>query len=212
MYTSITSLKGNKKPMTIDDSLTSRESYFFWIRKQYNQLTSEEKKSVIGSAMLLFLNKTCFKGIFRVGPNGFNVPFGNNNNPEIANINHILEVSELIKNVVFTSCPFETSFENITDGDFTYLDPPYVSKDATTKSFVAYTKLGFEYQQHLDLFKICNDLKHKNIKMMMSNSSTELVTDNFTPELYTIDKIVCKRLINSSNPNDTAKEVIIRNY
>ena len=210
IYTSIISLKGNQKPLTYGESITSRESYYFWIRKQYNLLSVDEKNGVNGSAMLLFLNKTCFKGIFRIGPNGFNVPFGNNNNPEIANIEHIIEVSELIQNVIFSSCPFETSFENITSGDFTYLDPPYAPND--DKSFVAYTNQGFKYQQHLDLFKICNDLQQKNVKMMMSNSHTELVTNNFSSELFTIDNIVCKRLINSSNPNDTAKEVIIRNY
>ena len=209
-YTGIETLKGNKKPLTIDDSLTSRESYYYWIRKQYNLLSNEEKKGISGSAMLLFMNKTCFKGIFRVGPNGFNVPYGNNKNPEIANLEHIMEVSELIKNVVFTSCPFETSFENILEGDFTYLDPPYAPRD--TKSFVDYTKDGFAESQHLELFNICNQLKQKNIKMMMSNSCTDLVTKNFSTELFTIDKIVCKRLINSTNPKDTAKEVIITNY
>ena len=210
IYTSITSINGNQKPLTDGESIESRESYYFWIRKQYNKLSTEEKNGVNGSAMLLFLNKTCFRGMFRVGPNGFNVPFGNNKKPEIANIEHIMEVSELIQNVVFSSCPFETSFENITSGDFTYLDPPYAPND--DKSFVAYTNQGFKYQQHLDLFKICNDLQQKNVKMMMSNSHTELVTNNFSSELFTIDNIVCKRLINSSNPNDTAKEVIIRNY
>lgn len=211
IYTGIEQLKGNQKPLTIDDSLTSRESYYFWIRKQYNLLCKDEKNSITGSAMLLFMNKTCFKGIFRVGPNGFNVPYGNNKNPEIANLEHIMEVSELIKNVVFTSSSFETSIGNITDGDFAYLDPPYVPK-GDTKSFVGYTNDGFAETQHLALFNICNQLKQKNIKMMMSNSCTDLVTDNFSTELFTIDKIVCKRLINSTNPKDTAKEVVITNY
>ena len=121
-----------------------------------------------------------------------------------------MEVSELIKNVEFEVCSFETSFAKMSDGDFTYLDPPYAPKQKT--SFVNYTLKGFDKQQHLDLFKICGSLREKNIKMMMSNSATELVTNNFSTELFTIDKIVCKRLINSSNPNDTAKEVIVRNY
>lgn len=209
-YTSITEINGNQKPLTDGESLESRESYYFWIRKQYNKLSTEEKNDVNGSAMLLFINKTCFRGVFRIGPNGFNVPFGNNKKPEIANIEHIMEVSELIQDVVFSSSPFETSLANITSGDFTYLDPPYAPKD--DKSFVSYTNQGFKYQQHLDLFKICNDLKQKNIKMMMSNSATELVSNNFSNELFTINRIVCKRLINSSNPNDTATEVIITNY
>lgn len=209
-YTNITEINGNQKPLTDGESLESRESYYFWIRKQYNKLSIEEKNGVNGSAMLLFINKTCFRGVFRIGPNGFNVPFGNNKKPEIANIEHIMEVSELIQDVVFSSSPFETSLANITSGDFTYLDPPYAPKD--DKSFVSYTNQGFKYQQHLDLFKICNDLKQKNIKMMMSNSATELVSNNFSNELFTINRIVCKRLINSSNPNDTATEVIITNY
>lgn len=198
----------NRKPDTIEEALTSKESYYYWIRKKYNELNKEEKKTIKGSAMLLFLNKTCFRGIFREGPNGFNVPYGNNIKPEIVNLEHIIEVSELVKNVKFYSYPFEKSFENIKNNDFAYLDPPYAPKEKT--SFVSYTKNGFDEQQHTELFRLCSLLKEKNVKMMMSNLNVKLVLDSFPSE--TIETITCKRLINSKTPTQTETEVIISNY
>jgi DNA adenine methylase len=77
----------NRKPKNIDEAQIAKENYFYWIRSEYNKLSLDDKKTTLGSAMFIFLNKTCFRGIFRVGPNGFNVPYGNYNNPEIINKN-----------------------------------------------------------------------------------------------------------------------------
>ena len=84
-----------------DSTAVAAQSYYYWIRSEYNRLSVDEKKSLIGSAMFIFLNKTCFRGIFRVGPNGFNVPYGWNKNPDIIDVGHVHEISELIKNVNF---------------------------------------------------------------------------------------------------------------
>jgi DNA adenine methylase len=79
----------NRKPKNIDEAKETKENYYYWIREKYNNLSSVEKKSIIGSSMFIFLNKTCFRGIFRVGPKGFNVPYGHYNNPEIINKKHL---------------------------------------------------------------------------------------------------------------------------
>jgi DNA adenine methylase len=210
IYSNITSLIVNRKPESIAEALSSKESYYYWIRIKYNELSGEEKKTIHGTTMFIFLNKTCFRGIFREGPNGFNVPYGNNKNPEIANLNHIVEVSNLIQNVIFEACCFEKAFENISVGDFTYLDPPYAPKNQT--SFVSYTKKGFDEKQHNELFDLCRNLKHHEVKMMMSNLNVPMVIDKFPTELFVIDTILCKRLINSKKPSDTEVEVIITNY
>ena len=91
----------NRKPETIEEAKESTENYYYWIRSQYNKLNSDEKKTVVGSALFIFLNKTCFRGVFRVGPNGFNVPYGHYNKPEIINKEHLLEIHDLIQNVKF---------------------------------------------------------------------------------------------------------------
>lgn len=200
----------NRKPNTIEEASTSKESYYYWIRSQYNNLTSDEKKGIIGSSMFIFLNKTCFRGIFRVGPNGYNVPFGHNKNPEIINIEHLLEIHQLIQNVIFESCDFEASIIKADEGDLIYMDPPYAPE--TKNSFVGYTANGFRVEQHQALFNICNTLKEKKIKMLMSNSDVDLVRNHFSIDKYSVTSILCKRLINSKKPDSKISEVIIKNY
>jgi DNA adenine methylase len=202
----------NRKAVNIDEAKEAKENYYYWIRNKYNSLSDAEKNDVIGSAMLIFLNKTCFRGIFRVGPNGFNVPYGNYKNPEIINKNHLDIIHDLIKDVIFNCCDFRESMINIEDGDFLYLDPPYVPEKNT--SFVGYTKGGFDIANHNELFAIIHTLKEKNIRMAMSNSDVEIIRNIFSANEYnyTIETLVCKRSINSKNPDSKTNEVIIRNY
>lgn len=200
----------NRKPKNLHEAKESKENYYYWIRTQYNLLNHDEKKMPIGSAMFIFLNKTCFRGVFRVGPRGFNVPYGHYDNPEIINKEHLDEIHNLIQNVVFTCCNFSISLNNIQNGDYTYLDPPYAPENE--KSFVGYTENGFNLDNHINLFKMVNDLTINNKKIMMSNADVQLVCDNFNERIYNIVSIFCKRAINSKKPQSKAKEVIIKNY
>lgn len=200
----------NRTPKNIDDAKISKENYYYWIRTEYNKLDLSDKKTPKGSAMFIFLNKTCFRGVFRVGPKGFNVPYGHYNNPEIINQDHLNEIHQLIQNVIFECCDFSKSLNNIEANDFVYLDPPYAPE--TDNSFVGYTENGFNIDNHNNLFKLIHKLTETNKKMMMSNSDVELVRNNFATEKYNITSILCKRSINSKNPESKTKEVIIKNY
>jgi DNA adenine methylase len=200
----------NRSPKNIEDAKKSKENYYYWIREKYNRCTPEDKRTCKGSAMFIFLNKTCFRGLFRIGPRGFNVPYGHYTNPEIINKEHINEIHELIQNVVFTCCDFGASLGNIEPGDYVYIDPPYVPEKDT--SFVRYTKNGFSMDNHNKLFKSIHELTKNNIKIMMSNSDVSLVRDNFKNTEYSTTSILCKRAINSKNPEAKAKEVIIMNF
>jgi DNA adenine methylase len=200
----------NRTPTNIEEAKIAKENYYYWIRSEYNKLCSTDKKGILGSAMFIFLNKTCFRGVFRVGPKGFNVPYGHYNNPEVINKEHLEEIHNLIQNVVFDCCDFNTSLTNIEPNDFVYLDPPYAQE--TDTSFVGYTENGFNIENHKNLFKLIHILTNTNKKIMLSNSDVSLVRENFTNEKYNTLSILCKRSINSKNPDAKAKEVIIKNY
>ncbi len=201
----------NRKPITLEQGLQSQESYYYWIRTKYNKMNEEEKCSLLGSAYFLFLNKTCFRGLYREGPNGFNVPFGHYKNPGIINKTHIKQVSVLIADVEFIHLSFEESLKNIKKSDFIFLDPPYISLNST--SFVDYTADGFNKESHDKLFKMLHELKKQNISWMMTNSSAKYVINNFdNKKKYSIEKILCRRAINSKNPEATVNELIIKSY
>jgi DNA adenine methylase len=200
----------NRTPTNIVEAKMAKENYYYWIRSEYNKLCLTDTTSTLCSAMFIFLNKTCFRGVFRVGPKGFNVPYGHYDNPEIVNKEHLEEVHSLIERVVFECCDFNTSLTNVEPNDFVYLDPPYAPE--TDTSFVGYTKNGFKMENHQHLFELTHMLTNENKKVMLSNSDVKLVRDNFTNEKYNILSILCKRSINSKNPDAKAKEVIIKNY
>jgi DNA adenine methylase len=191
----------NRLPKNIQEAKLTKENYYYWIRSEYNKLN--DKKNIIGSAMFIFLNKTCFRGLFRVGPNGFNVPYGNYKNPEIINKTHLNIIHELIQNVIFECSDFNTSLINTETNDYIYLDPPYAD------SFVGYTVNGFDIENHHKLFKWIHTT---NNKVMLSNADVKLIRDNFLEKKYNITSILCKRAINSKHPEAKAKEVIITNY
>ena len=186
---------GELHPTEIEECDT-QESYYYWIRNKFN-LSTDDK-----SAMFLFLNKTCFRGVYREGPHGFNVPFGHNKNPEIFNEEHILNISKLVQNVKFTSCSYTESLSFVNHkNDFVYLDPPYAP--ITITSFVGYTSKGFS--EHEQLFEKCKKLKSK---WLMSNAHVPLVIETFKE--YTMEVISCRRLINSKNPESRANEVLVK--
>ena len=200
----------NRKPKNINEAMISKENYYYWIRNEYNKLSIIDKNTIIGSSMFIFLNKTCFRGIFRIGPNGFNVPYGHYINPEIINKEHLKEIHNLIQNVVFECCDFNKSLTIVEQNDFVYLDPPYAPEKNT--SFVGYTENGFNIENHNNLFKLIHILTDTNKKIMLSNADVSLVRENFTNEKYNTFSVLCKRSINSKNPQAKANEVIIKNY
>ncbi len=198
--------KKKKKELTEEDKeiikkMHERRSEFYYqIRTIYNNRKLDEEKI----AMFVFLNKTCFRGVFRLNKKGgFNVPYGNYDNPQIVNKENLKKISELIKDVEFICCDFE-KVKNIKKDDFVYMDPPYVPEKKN--GFVSYGKTGFVKEKHEALFKICNDMK---CKWVLSNSNTETVRNAL--KKFNIREINARRAINSKNPAAKTKEVIIYN-
>lgn len=204
-YDSLTGTIVNKKPETIEEAKTSKESYYYWMRKQFNSCDTE---SIECSALFMVINKTCFRGMYRASSNGFNVPYGHyKKTPAMITQDELDTVSDLIKDVVFTHCDFTESIANSQEGDFIYLDPPYAPENST--SFVGYNASGFNHLAHKKLFEMTKSLNEKNIKFVMSNANVELVIENFAS--YNIEEIVVRRAINAKKPASTAVEVLIHN-
>jgi DNA adenine methylase len=200
----------NRNPQTFEEAKTSRESYYYWIRSQFNKVINEERESIIASAMMLFLNKTCFRGLYREGPNGFNVPYGNYKKPTIMEAEYIKEISELIQDVVFSCSSYEDFLKNVSEKDYVYLDPPYAPEKDT--SFVKYTTDGFNIDKHQHLFNLCKELTTKKVKMLMSNADVVFVREAFNEEHYNVITISCRRAIHSKEPASRTNELLIQNY
>jgi DNA adenine methylase len=185
----------NRKPTSKTD-INCRESYYYWTRICFNKLT--DAFSLQSSVYFIFLNKTCFRGIYRTGPNGFNVPYGNYKKPTILERTHLFHIHALIQPVTFECLDFEQTLIRPTDkDDFVYLDPPYVP---VKKNSFVYD--GFD--KHDTLFELCKKLP---CPFLMSNSNTEKVRTSFSD--YTCEVLETKCSINSKNPESKQSELMI---
>jgi DNA adenine methylase len=190
------------------------KAYFYEIREldrdreQYNLLTPVERASRI-----IYLNKTCYNGLFRVNKSGeFNAPFGNYKNPNIVNETTLRAVSAYFNKakIRFTCQDFEDALKWSRKGAFVYLDPPY-DPVSETASFTGYDKGGFDHNEQIRLKKTCDKLNKKGIKFLLSNSATDFIMDLYQD--YKIEVIQAKRVINSkADRRGNVDEVLVMNF
>lgn len=170
------------------------------------------------ASIFVFLNKTCFNGLYRVNRNGlFNVPIGSYKNPTICDRDNLLHVSKLLQNVNFSVGDYH-SIENFVDSStFVYFDPPYRPLTKTS-DFTAYNKTDFGDNEQIELGEFINSLANKNICVMASNSDPKNVDekDNFFDDIYSelnIYRVSAKRSINSKGKGrGKIKELLITSY
>ena len=187
------------------------KEYFLEIRnidrtEQYTELSDVERAS-----RFIYLNRTCFNGMYRVNSQGqFNVPFGHYKKPRIIDKNNLLNCSELLKKTEIKCADFSEILTKVKKGDLVYFDPPYVPLNETS-SFTSYTKDGFDINMQFKLRDVCDELDNKGVKFMLSNSDTKLVNELY--ENYNIKKVFASRQINA-NADGRGKitEVLVRNY
>lgn len=174
----------------------------------YNELSNVEKAS-----RLIYLNKTCYNGLYRVNRKGqFNTPYGKYVNPNIVNENGLRVVHTYFKNnnIVIKNESFASAVSDAKRGDFVYFDPPY-DPVSSSSSFTSYAKEDFGRKDQIMLKETCDLLNSKGVKFLLSNSATDFIIDLYKE--YSIELIDAKRSINSKgNGRGSVKEVLIKNY
>lgn len=205
-YDQLTGSDIYRSPSNLEEATSSKESYYYWLRGHFNSMNN--KMTSEGAALFLFLNKTCFRGLFREGPKGFNVPFGHyKKTPMMITSSELESIHQLIQDVKFVCCSFQESLSRVSKGDFIYADPPYFPEN--NKSFVKYTHDGFNLETHQELFRILKKIHQQKIKLVLSNSCVDSVLETFKD--FLLEKIQARRAINSKKPGSITNEVIIYN-
>ena len=194
------------------DSVPCTKEFYYSIREQYNQKILSGEKDAQAAALMIWLNKHCFNGLYRVNSKGlFNVPFNNRVKGKSVDESNIRAISDYLNQakVNITCMDFEEACTTVSAGDFVYFDSPYVP-ESETAYFTDYAKGGFSLEDHKRLSKLFKCLDEKGAKIMLSNNDVPLVRELY--EGYKIQSFAVKRMINRNANKRTGKEVLITNY
>lgn len=188
--------------------------YFYKIREKDRNRNEYEKLSNIEKASrIVYLNKTCFNGLFRVNKSGeFNSPFGKYKNPNIVNEVTLRAVNKYFNkaDIKILNGDFEEALKGIRRGSFVYMDPPY-DPVSSSANFTGYDKGGFNRDEQVRLKALCDKLDKRGVKFLLSNSATDFIKDLYKE--YDINIVKAKRAINSdASSRGEVDEVLIRNY
>lgn len=186
------------------------KEYYYDIRALDRDKDFDKLSKVKRASRFIFLNRTCFNGLYRVNRRGqFNVPYGKYKNPKIVDEKNILSCSKLLQDTTILNGNFDIIKEYIHEGDFVYLDPPYAPLSETS-DFTAYTENGFDSDKQIQLKRFCDYIHNIGAYFMVSNSCVDFITDLYKD--YTIIEVEAKRAINSNaNNRGKVKEVLVVN-
>jgi DNA adenine methylase len=200
----IISLKNHEK-----NYQKNSESYYYSMRE------SNPRSAIEKTSRLIFLNRTCFNGLYRVNNKGkFNVPLGKYSNPNIVNEENLRAVSHMLQSSrISINCrDFEAVLRDAKKGDLVYFDPPY-QPVSSTANFTSYTNKDFTYDDLTRLAELCLKLNSRGCKVLLSNSDSKEVADIFSKNPWKITKIEANRSINSNSKKRTGHfELLIKNY
>ena len=211
----LSELQQNYKSQTLEENKT----FFYEKRLRYNELkiNRNDAENLEKAALFIFLNKTCFNGLYRVNKRGeFNVPFNNAKNPQICDNENIKACSELLQNVQMKTSDYSCCKDFIDNETFVYLDPPYRPLTQTA-AFTSYSENQFSEKDQIELGKFITEISTKGAKVLASNSDPKNTNenDNFFDELYSnfsIERIRASRMINSNAKKRGAiSELLISN-
>lgn len=187
------------------------KAYFYQIRGADRTSEYEKWSDVQRASRFIYLNKTCYNGLYRVNSKGqFNAPFGRYTNPTILNSDNLYACHTALQKAVIEVSDFYAVRRRIRANDFVYFDPPYAPLSATAK-FTSYTKNGFDTEMQYALRDLCRALDKRSVRFMLSNSSAPLILDLYAE--FNIEFVYATRSINSNaGKRGKIPEVVVTNY
>ncbi len=199
--------------LSLDDE--KRKEFYLEKRNRFNKKECDE---IENSAIFIFLNRTCFNGLYRVNRKGeFNVPFGRYANPKICDEATILADSNLLQKVTILNGDFSETLRFADKNSFFYFDPPYKPLSETS-SFNAYAKEAFNDSEQIRLSEFCKEIEKRGAKFILSNSDVKgrNPNDNFFDDLYRqfiIQRVWAKRTVNANaEKRGKLTELMIQNF
>jgi len=186
-----------------------RSVFFYERRKEFNLRTDSD---VWGAILFLFLNKTCYNGVYRENASGFfNVPFGRRKNTSLHEEESLRIASSVLQNAEIHNSSYEKAVSGAKRGDFVYLDPPYAPLSSTSKNFTQYIGSDFGNTEHVKLRDIFRELDEKGCYVMMSNSDSAIVEELYKD--YNLRRVNADRTVNcKAKGRGMITELVITNY
>lgn len=200
-------------------SLEENKAFFYEKRQRYNELivNNNNMENLEKAALFIFLNKTCFNGLYRVNSKGlFNVPFNNAKNPLLCDIDNLKACSEVLQNVEMKVGDYKECKDFINTDTFVYIDPPYRPLTQTS-AFTSYSENGFTDKEQIELGNFITEISNKGAMVLASNSDPKNsdINDDFFDNLYSkfeIERVSAARMINSNAKKRGAiNELLISN-
>jgi len=196
------------------EEATDKKQFYLEQRQAFNETSS----GIRMAALMIFLNKTCFNGLYRVNKKGeFNVPFANPANPQIYNVENLLRISELLQPVQIVCGDFSEAGRFIDFDTFVYIDPPYRPLSHTS-NFTSYSNQGFSDKEQIRLASFVRRMSQTGAKIIVSNSDPHNInqSDNFFDDLYdgfNISRVYARRNINrDGSKRKEISELLIKNF
>jgi DNA adenine methylase len=185
------------------------EERYYSVRERYNARSPKSRAE--RAAQFIYLNKTCFNGLFRVNRKGeFNVPVGRYTNPNIADAEALRAASARLRHAELRCTSFESLLSEARPGDFIYMDPPYEPLSRTA-NFTSYAQDGFSQTDQTRLRDVFRELDRRGAKLMLSNSDVPLIRDLYRG--YVIDVVLAPRAVNcDAKSRGPVRELVVRNY
>lgn len=196
-----------------------RKFFFYEKRNRYNELkvNGDDVENLEKASLFIFLNKTCFNGLYRVNSKGlFNVPFNNARNPLICDEENLRACNQLLQNVTLKTGDYKDCENFIDEQTFVYIDPPYRPLTQTS-AFTSYSENQFSDKEQIELANFIEKISEKGALILASNSDPKNINkeDNFFDDLYSnfeIERVSASRMINSnSEKRGAVKEILISN-